>query len=212
MVAEEYIDKSPMNGLSAPKGEGKLIPVLPDDALRKLVKACAGRDVYDRRDEAIIRLFIDTGIRVSEMVGLTIDDVDMDADEVTVRGKGDKQRRIPFGAKTGQAIERYLRLRRQHPLAALPQMWVGNRGKSLTASGVTQMLERRADVAKVGHVHPHMFRHTAASYAADQGMNDDAMMRTFGWSTREMLNRYGSAAADERARRAQRRLSPGDRI
>lgn len=129
-----------------------------------------------------------------------------------MRGKGDKMRRVPFGAKTGQALERYLRLRRRHPLAGRPEMWVGNRGLPLTASGVTQLLERRCAQAGIERIHPHALRHTAASYAAGEGMGDSDMMRTFGWSAREMLNRYGSAAADERARRAQRRLSPGDRI
>ena len=211
-VEEEIVTQSPMTGLRAPKPTEKPVPVLGDDVLKALIAACAGKDVYDRRDAAIIRLFLDTGIRLSEMTGITLDDLDMNSDTVTLRGKGDKIRILPFGAKTGQALERYLRVRSRHPLAALPKLWVGKRGVALTPSGITQMLERRAGLAGIGHVHPHQFRHTAAHFVAGKGMGDSDMMRLFGWSSRDMVTRYGSSAADERARAAHRSLAPGDRI
>jgi site-specific recombinase XerD len=212
MVREDYIAASPMDGLKAPKPTTKPVPVIPDDGLKALVRACQGRDTLDRRDEAILRLLIDTGVRVSELTGLQVEDVDMRQDVITVHGKGDKVRILPFGARTGAALERYLRLRARHTMASSPMLWVGSRGKPLTPSGVTQMLERRSSQAGIARVHPHQFRHSAASFAMDNGVGDDAVMRLMGWTSRDMLNRYGSAVADERARKAHRALAPGDRI
>ena len=117
LVSEEWIDRNPMAGLRAPKPTEKPVPVLSDDDLRALIAACQGKEFADRRDEAMVRLFIDTGMRVAEMCGIKLTDLDMRADHVTVHGKGDRLRILPFGAKTGTSLERYLRLRARHKLA-----------------------------------------------------------------------------------------------
>ena len=202
-----------MTRMKPPMITEKAIPLLPDDTLRKLLKACAGKGFTELRDTAIIRVLIDTGVRREEVATIVMDDLDLDTDSVTITRKGRRSATLNLSARTCQALERYLRARVHHPLARRPELWLGERNRgALTADGVRQLLERRCDQAGISHVHPHQFRHTAADYAMKSGMSDNDIMRNFGWKSRQMQTRYAAANADERAREAHRRLSPGDRV
>lgn len=213
-VAEEIIERSPMARMTEPKITDEPPAVLDDADLRKLLKACEGKTFMDRRDMAIIRLFCEPGSpRVAEMASIRIEeDLDMGRDLVRVRGKGDRVRFIPFGSKTGQALDRYLRMRAKHPAARSPMLWLGNRSGAMTAGGIGQMLTRRAEQAGIGHVHPHQLRHTAAHAWADSGGSEGDAMELFGWKSPEMPRRYGRSARTARAHRAARRASLGDRL
>lgn len=213
-VDEEIIDRSPMRRMTEPTVTDVPPDVLTDDQLRALLRACAGRDFDDRRDSAILRLFCEPGSpRLAEMAGIRLDDLDLRPAQNLARlhGKGDKVRVIPFGAKTGQALDRYLRLRAKHAQRASPMLWVGPKG-ALTASGVTQMIRRRARQAGVGHVHPHQFRHTAAHVWKLEGGSEEDAMALFGWTSADMPRRYGRSASTERAQKAARRMSQADRL
>ena len=100
LVEEGEISSSPMERMKPPIVPEQPVPVLPDDALEKLLAACkAGTTFEDLRDEVVIRLFMDTGMRLAEMAGLTVEDVDLDARVAHVLGKGRRRRACPFGAK-----------------------------------------------------------------------------------------------------------------
>jgi site-specific recombinase XerD len=208
---EGEITVSPMAKMRPPKVPEDLVPVISDEDLRKLLGACDGEDFDDRRDVAMIRMLIATGMRAGELVGMRVTDLDRDAQVAFVVGKGRQPRACPYGAKAATAIDRYLRMRARHPYASSEWLWVGKRGK-VTDSGLRQMVSHRAEQAGIGHVHPHQLRHTYAhSFLADGGNEGDLMMLA-GWRSRQMLQRYGASAAADRASAAYRRMGVGDRL
>jgi site-specific recombinase XerD len=209
LLAEGEIDASPMANTKPPKVPEKPVPVFEDDSIDRLLKVCAGRDFESRRDTAIIRLFDDTGMRRAELVGLMLGDVSASDRTAHVIGKGGKPRPCFFGKDTALALDRYLRLREDHLYTHSPALWLGRSGP-LTGNGLGQMLRRRGEEAGVPNVHAHRFRHNMAHDWKMRGGNETALMAQAGWSSRQMLDRYGKSAAEALAKQEFDRIRDAD--
>src|SRR5690606_21322961 len=128
VVKEGEIPESPMAGMSPPSIPERPVPVYELDDLRRLLKASEGPGFEARRDHALVRMFIATGVRLGEMAGMRLDSLARDEQAVLVVGKGDRGRWVPYSDKAATALDRYLRERRRHPQAGLEALWIGQRG------------------------------------------------------------------------------------
>jgi integrase/recombinase XerD len=136
LAEEGETGRDELLGLKPPALDKAVVPKLSGAELAALLKACHGKAFMDRRDEAIIRVAVETAARAEEILAMETGDIDLRRGLATIRrGKGGRGRRVPFGPQTAQALDRYLRLRRAHRLAGTPPLWLGDRGKDLGTTG-----------------------------------------------------------------------------
>ena len=157
---------NPCTGLRPPKAAKALPDILSPDACAHLLDAeapAAGDDALAARDRAMFELFYSSGLRLAELAGLDLDDVDLRSGEAQVTGKGRKTRIVPVGRQALDALTAWLPLRL--PLARDAALFVSQRGGRLSPRSVQLRLDRWARLAGLGqHVHPHMLRHAFATH------------------------------------------------
>lgn len=222
LVVEGELDRAPTEGVEMPAATDKPVRVLTDEELARVLKACAvprgkagawDRRIFEgRRDETMVRLLADCGLRVSELVGLAVTDVDLDHEVAYVVGKGNRPRAVPFGARTAQCIDRYQRIRSAHPYGSrTDRLLLGQRGP-MSADGVRWRLEVLGREAGVEGLHPHALRHTFAHRWLANGGQERDLMHLAGWRSDSMLQVYARTTAVERAHDAHRRMGLGDKL
>ncbi len=170
----ELVAIDPSRRLSAPAGEARLPRVLAPSELELLLEPAADDAVattlpeITARDDAVLELLYGSGLRVAELCGLRLGDLDLKGRSVTVWGKGGKQRRVPMSAPGVEAVARYVASGRAalvNGSTPTGSLFVNRRGRQMTPRDVRRILDRRSPVP----THPHALRHTYATHLLDGG-------------------------------------------
>src|SRR6266571_3843023 len=163
LVDEKSIPSSPVENIIRPKQERKQRVFLRVDEYMRLLNAAAGNS----RDYAILQLFLQTGIRVSELVGLQLSDIDLEAGTMLINGKGNKQRTVYLEKKATQALRSYLPNR---PHSLDQHVFLNYQGSGLSVRGVMDIVEKYRQLAGISKKFScHSLRHTCATYKAVKG-------------------------------------------
>lgn len=187
---------SPMAGIQRPKDVVPQVEVLTADEVERLLKVTSGKDRQSIRDRALLLILMESGLRRAEVAALNVEDIDIRAREVEVRnGKGGKPRTASFGTDTALALTRLLKVHQTKRGA----LFVRSNGVRLSEQSITLVVRRRADEAGVEDVHPHRFRHNYAHTWLSQGGSEVGLMTLCGWSSSQMLLRYGASGRRQRA-------------
>ena len=180
---EDYILKSPMRRIHKIKTKSVVKEVISDEEVEKLRDNCS-----TLRDLAIIDLLYSTGIRVGELVRLNIADIDFESRECIVFGKGDKERRVYFDAKTKIHLKEYIDSREDNNSALFVSLNAPyNR---LKISGVEIRLRQLGRRLNLKAIHPHKFRRTMATRAIDKGMPIEQVQKILGHSQIDTTMQY----------------------
>jgi len=214
-LREEYLRSNPMAIISMPKSPTKIISTFTDEQLAKLTDACLRSNGNGHRNLAILLLFLDSGLRVSELVGIELDDVSLPEGHIIIRqGKGKKERIVPVGSIVQKSLWKYINLYRPKPLTdSITRLFLSDNGLPLTRSGIQQMMRRLASRAGVTGVRcsPHTFRHTFAKRYLINGGDIFSLQRILGHSSLASVRLYLNLFACD-IKKQHQRFSPVDRL
>lgn len=193
--AEEGLKNSendPTSDVPAPKPALRLPKAIKEDEVIRLLDAASGTAPRDLRDRAMLELLYCTGMRISELVGLSLGDIGWESGLVKVLGKGSKERLVPMGRFAIGALERWLDYGGRTELA--PRRWarrgdqealfLNARGGRLTRQGAWEVINKRARMAGLsGKVHPHVLRHSCATHMLARGADVRIVQELLGHSS-----------------------------
>lgn len=199
---EFLIRKGEMKSNSAklvptPKGEKRLPTFLTVDEVVKLVEAPGSDNAYESRDRAILELLYSCGLRVSELVGINLQDLDLNSMSVKVLGKGNKERMATLGSKAASAITTYLHQR----LDLKPKedcLFVNSRGGRLTTRSVDRIIKKYAAIAGIPkNISPHVLRHTFATHLLGGGADLRAIQEMLGHQNLSTTQMYTHTSVEK---------------
>lgn len=202
------------SALGSPRSHRTLPPVLRVDEADHLIRAATALaddgSAIGQRDVAMLELLYATGVRVGELVGLDVDDVDRDRNVVRVLGKGRKERTVPFGGPAAAALDTWLTRGRPRLAtdAAGGALFLGARGRRIDQRAVRTLVHRRiADVPGAPDIGPHGLRHTAATHLLEGGADLRSVQELLGHASLATTQLYTHVSTD-RLRRAYQQAHP----
>jgi integrase/recombinase XerC len=173
LVREGILAKNPLEQTASPKLDRRLPSFLTVEEMVRLLKAPDLTTPQGQRDRALIELFYAAGLRVSELVNLNLEQVNIDTREIRVWGKGSKERMVLMGEPAARALTNYIgqgRPRLQGEKGDRGALFLNNRGRRLTERMVQKILSKYARLAGINkRVYPHLLRHTFATHLLDGG-------------------------------------------
>lgn len=196
LYKRKYISKNPTSGVLLPKLPKRLPAYLTYQEIDKLLEEKEGISLRIL-DKAILELFYSTGIRLSELINLKLSDVDLNKKLIKVRGKGSKERIVPFGKKAEIAIRNYLQIRDISNRKNVDVLFLDNKGNKLYPMKVYRMVKK--DLSKVTDLKkksPHIIRHTFATHLLDKGADIRAIKEILGHENLSTTQIYTSVTAE----------------
>ncbi len=210
-VRQGYIDTDVAARLVAPKPSRSLPTVVSQKNIEPLLEAStATKEPEYLRDVAMMELLYATGIRVSELCGIDLSDISLDRMLVTVTGKGDKQRVVPFGAPAQTAIQAWLdqgRGQLVHPEKKTNALFLGARGGRIDPRMVRKVVSRAGQLLGVDGLGPHSLRHSAATHMLDGGADLRVVQELLGHSSLQTTQIY-THVSTERLNKIYRQAHP----
>lgn len=180
-----------------PKGEKRLPTFLTVDEVIKLVEAPGSDNALECRDRAILELLYSSGLRVSELVGINLENLDLDTMSVKVLGKGNRERLVPLGSKASETIKIYLKQR----LDLKPKddsLFVNSRGGRLTTRSIDRIIKKYAAIAGIPkNISPHVLRHTFATHLLGGGADLRAIQEMLGHQSLSTTQRYTHTSVEK---------------
>jgi len=212
LVREELVDESPMRGVEIPRVPATMPEVLSVGEIQRLLRAARNGSWYGTRNHALLCMFLDTGLRLSELIALDLSDVDVARAVIRVRnGKGSKERCVYAGQTLARALRQWIEVR---PYAqADAALFLTRTGKRLDKRNVARIVERVTQRAGIGgkRVHPHLLRHTYATHFIMNGGDPFSLQRILGHSDIKTTMIYVNLAGVG-LREAHAKASPVDRL
>lgn len=193
LAAENVVASNPAEAVPHPRRTKTAPPVIPLRVIEDLVESFPDTPA-GTRNRALFEMLYGAGLRVGELVGLDLDDLQTGARLVRVRGKGRKERIVPFGRRAVQALEAYLPHRaewRRRARSDTGALFLNQRGGRLTDRSVRTILDRAVvETAAAVHLHPHALRHAFATHLLEAGMDLRAIQELLGHASLATTQRY----------------------